>query len=138
MVRITVCVSATKYMHLSGATVCHMAAKRPGPKRRKKPAPRRRRRNPITDEDLHAPARSVLAGIIRIKRSLADETAPVARRRLRRILNRVYLAVRWYRETLEIVAVQAPRRARPGLADQIRLFTLLEAEFRTPLRERSN
>jgi len=138
MVRITVCVSATKYMHLGGATVCRMPSKRAPVKRAKAVRALRRRSAAITDEDLRVPARSVLAEIMRIKRSLADETDPVERRRLRRILNRVYLAVRWSRETLEIVAVQAPRRARRGIAERIRIFALLEAEFRTPLRERSN
>jgi hypothetical protein len=75
---------------------------------------------------------------MRIRGSLADETDPVERRRLRRTLNRVYLALRMYRETLELIAVQSPPRARSALAEQIQIFTLLESEFRVPLRERSS
>jgi hypothetical protein len=111
------------------------------PLRRKKKARRRagkRKSRVAVGQDLRPPAQSILAAIMRLRASLADETDPVERRRIRRILNRVYLMVRAFREGLELVAQQGPRRAQAAIAEQIHIFLMLEAEFRTPLRERSN
>jgi hypothetical protein len=117
-----------------------MAVKR-APLRRKKKARRpagMRKSRVAVGQDLRPPAQSILAAIMRLRASLAEETDRVERRRIRRILNRVYLMVRGYREVLELVAQQSPPRAQSGIAEQIQIFMMLEAEFRMPLRERSN
>ena len=111
------------------------------PLRRKKKAGRRagmRKSRIAVGQDLRPPAQSILATIMRLRGSLAEEIDPVERRRIRRILNRVYLMVRGYREVLELAAQQGPPRARSAVTEQIQIFLMLEAEFRTPLRERSN
>ena len=111
------------------------------PLRRKKKTRRRAgmlKSRVAVGQDLRPPAQSILATIMRLRGSLAEEIDPVERRRIRRILNRVYLMVRGYREVLELVAQQGPPRAQSAIADQIHIFLMLEAEFRTPLRERSN
>jgi hypothetical protein len=121
--------------HLAGVLYEAMAVKR-APLRRKKKA--RRTAGMRKSQDLQRPAQSILAAIMRLRASLAEETDRVERRRIRRILNRVYLMVRGYREVLELVAQQSSTRAQSGIAEQIQIFMMLEAEFRMPLRERSN
>ena len=126
--------------HLAGVLYEAMAVKR-APLRRKKKARRpagMRKSRVAVGQDLRPPAQSILAAIMRLRASLAEETDRVERRRIRRILNRVYLMVRGYREVLELVAQQSPPRAQSGIAEQIQIFMMLEAEFRMPLRERSN
>ena len=104
-----------------------MGIKRPAPggrKKARKHAPR------ITvDEDLRIPAQALLATIRRTKQSLADETDPEESSRLRRLLSRTYRKVRAFREALEAITPEAPRRARSALAEQIQLLLLLEDEF---------
>lgn len=107
-----------------------MAAKRTRTKAPGKRPKRRKRRTALDDEqEMRSAAEALLARIRSTKQSLNDETGPAERSRLRRLLARAHRRVRAFREALESIALEVPRRARSTLREQVQFFLLLEDEF---------
>jgi hypothetical protein len=108
-------------------------------KRRKRAGARSARRGSIPlDQDLRIPAQAVLTITRHLKGKIIDDPDSSERRRLQRLLERAYRKVRAHREALVDVALAAPQLAGPQLYAQIQIFLLVEDEFTTHARERSN
>lgn len=107
-----------------------MAGKRTRTKPPSKRPKRRKRPTALDDErEMRDTAESLLATIRSTKQSLIDATDAAERARLRRVLASGYRRVRAYREGLESIALEAPRRARSTLREQVLYFLLLEDEL---------